>query len=208
VAIVRDSLSGTRRPFGDWDRGGSGEIALSDAHKKTLLAFARKTIEQYLTTETAPLPRGFDAMLTHGSGAFVTLTEQGQLRGCIGHMDEDLPLCQTVGYCALQAALNDPRFPPVGLKEWPRVSIEISVLTPLKPVGGYGDILIGRDGVVIEKDGRSAVFLPQVATEQGWDRDQMLEHLCTKAGLPPGSWRQGASFRTFQAIVFSESDSH
>jgi AmmeMemoRadiSam system protein B/AmmeMemoRadiSam system protein A len=208
VAIVRDSVPASRDVFGDSALGQTGPVTLSADGKRALLRFARKTIRQYLETQTAPLARGFDVTLRRSAGAFVTLNKQGQLRGCIGHMAADLPLCQVVGYCALQAAFNDQRFPPLRPEELPLAEIEISVLTPYQPIAAYTDIQVGRDGVLIEKDGRSAVFLPQVAPEQGWDRDQMLEHLCAKAGLAPGSWKTGAVFYTFQATVFSESDSH
>jgi len=107
---------------------------------------------------------------------------------------------------ALQSAFEDPRFKPVTLRELPDLDIEISVLTPMKPVSGPGEIVVGRDGVLLRKGGRSAVFLPQVAPEQGWGRDEMLNHLSQKAGLPSGAWREGASFETFQAIVFGEAE--
>jgi AmmeMemoRadiSam system protein B/AmmeMemoRadiSam system protein A len=174
--------------------------------KNALLRFARETLRRYFDTGTLPLPRGYDAALGRKSGAFVTLEENGDLRGCIGHMSEDLPLYQVVGYCALQSAFNDRRFSPLEPDELSSVEIEISVLTPYKRVEGYEVIQIGRDGVVMEKDGRSAVFLPQVAVEQGWTRDEMLEHLSLKAGLPRDAWKKGAVFRTFQAEVFGESE--
>jgi AmmeMemoRadiSam system protein A len=123
-------------------------------------------------------------------------------------MAEDQPLAQVVGAMALQAALNDQRFPALQPAELPQCEIEISVLTPFRPISGPQAIKIGRDGVVLRKAGRSAVFLPQVAPEQGWDREQMLEQLCRKAGLPAGSWREGAQLFTFQAEVFGESDLH
>ncbi len=94
---------------------------------------------------------------------------------------------------ALQAAFHDPRFDPVAAAELPRLTIEISVLTPARPVAGPADVVPGRDGVVLRKGGRSAVFLPQVATEQGWDRDTLLTQLARKAGLPGDAWRQGAA---------------
>jgi AmmeMemoRadiSam system protein A len=119
-------------------------------------------------------------------------------------MAEDRPLRQVVGAMALQAAFNDRRFPQLTLKEWPSVEIEISVLTPFRPVAGAAEIQIGRDGVVVEKNGRSAVFLPQVAVEQGWSREEMLGHLCQKAGLDSEDWRSGARLSTFQAVVFGE----
>ena len=134
------------------------------------------------------------------------LKKHGDLRGCIGHMAEDLPLCQVVGSMALQAAFNDRRFTNVTLEELPEIEIDISILTPFQPIKGVENIIIGRDGVVLRKNDRSAVFLPQVAVEQGWDRNQLLDRLCQKAGLSAGSWKDGAQLYTFQANVFKESD--
>jgi AmmeMemoRadiSam system protein B/AmmeMemoRadiSam system protein A len=179
---------------------------MNDHHKSVLIAFARKTIQQFLTADTTPLARGFDPVLFQKQGAFVTLKKHGNLRGCIGHMAEDLPLCQVVGSMALQAAFNDRRFTNVTLKELPEIDIEISVLTPFQPIKEVEDIIIGRDGVVLRKNDRSAVFLPQVPVEQGWDRNQLLDRLSQKAGLAAGSWRDGAQLYTFQANVFKESD--
>jgi uncharacterized protein (TIGR00296 family) len=86
------------------------------------------------------------------------------------------------------------------------IEIEISLLTPFERVESYEDIVVGRDGVLLEKDGHSAVYLPSVAIEQGWGRDEMLAHLCSKAGLPGDAWRTDATFYTFRAETFSESD--
>ncbi|MEA2038632.1 MAG: AmmeMemoRadiSam system protein B [Thermodesulfobacteriota bacterium] len=177
---------------------------VSPDQKEALVCFARETIRQILEVGTIPLARGFDPVLEKHRGAFVTLKKHGKLRGCMGHMAEDLPLCQAVGTMAIQAAFNDPRFPTVTLNELPDIKIEISVLTPFQPVNQPEDIIVGRDGVLLRKSDRSAVFLPQVALEQGWNRDQMLDHLCKKAGLPTGSWKNGAQLFTFQAEVFSE----
>ena len=107
---------------------------------------------------------------------------------------------------ALQSAFNDHRFRPVTAGELKDIEIEISVLTPMKPVPRAEDIVVGRDGVLLQKGRAGAVFLPQVATEQGWSREEMLDQLCLKAGLPEGSWRKGAEFQIFQAIVFHESE--
>jgi AmmeMemoRadiSam system protein B/AmmeMemoRadiSam system protein A len=178
---------------------------LSASQQRNLLKFARKSLTQFYETETTPLPRPADPLLYARQGAFVTLKRHGELRGCIGHMADDLPLCHVVGRMALQAAFNDRRFPHLNDSELEEVEIEISVLTPLKPVDGPADIVVGRDGVMLRKFDRSAVFLPQVAPEQGWNRDEMLGHLCRKAGLPETAWKDGASFYTFQAQVFSES---
>jgi len=138
-------------------------------------------------------------------GAFVTLKRHGELRGCIGHMENDLPLGQVVGHMALQAAFNDRRFSPLKFAELEAIEIEVSVLTPFQRIDGPGRIIIGRDGVMLQKAGRSAVFLPQVAPEQGWGLDDMLAQLSRKAGLSPSAWKEGASLYIFQAQVFSES---
>ena len=177
---------------------------LTDADKAALLKLARSTVERYLTTGTFPLPRPSSPALRSMQGAFVTIKKKGDLRGCIGHMAEDMPLAQVVGRMALAAAFEDTRFTPVRAEELASLEYEISVLTPMKPAPGVGSIVVGRDGVVIQKGGRSAVFLPQVAPEQGWSREEMLGHLCEKAGLDAGCWRSGCKFLTFQAIVFGE----
>ncbi|MFA7683348.1 MAG: AmmeMemoRadiSam system protein B [Syntrophales bacterium] len=184
----------------------TSETRLTPEEKKALLAFARQSITWHLTSETLPLARGFGPLLRQHRGVFVTLKKRNQLRGCIGRLVPDIPLGKLVGTMALQSALRDPRFPPVKASELQDLEVEISILTPMKPVSGYQDIVVGRDGVVLEKNGRSAVFLPQVAPEQGWDRDTMLDHLAMKAGLPQNAWRRDARFSTFQAIVFHEGE--
>ena len=182
------------------------EGSIGPADRKYLLCLARETISRYLTMKMVPLPRLSSHILREERGVFVTLKKRGDLRGCIGRMVPDRPLAELVGAMALQSAFEDPRFSPVTLRELADLEIEISVLTPMKPVSGPNDIVVGRDGVLLQKGGRSAVFLPQVAPEQGWGRDEMLNHLSQKAGLPSGAWRDGASFLTFQAIVFSEAE--
>jgi hypothetical protein len=174
--------------------------------KKWLLSFARETVRRYLTTETVPLPRAFPSQLECRQGAFVTLKKRGDLRGCIGHMAEDMPLARTTGLMAMQAAFNDSRFTPVTLPELDDLEFEVSVLTPFKPIASADEIVIGRDGVVLAKSGRSAVFLPQVATEQGWKTPELLDNLCRKAGLPVDAWKSGAQLHIFQAQVFHEGE--
>ena len=171
-----------------------------------LLGFARKTIQRYLETETAPLARGFPPRLRRLQGVFVTLTENGQLRGCIGHTAVDLPVAQAVGAMALQAAFNDPRFPPLERKELDAIRIEVSLLTPLRRVSGPEAVRLGTDGVSWRGEGRSALFLPEVAPQQGWDIEELMNHLCRKAGLDPDAWRRGGELYTFQTVVFQEPD--
>jgi hypothetical protein len=177
---------------------------LTDGDKAYLLSLARKTLSRYLLTETVPLPRAVTPGLRQRRGAFVTWTEHGELRGCIGRMVADEPLALTISRMALEAGLNDPRFAPVKSSELPLLKAEISVLTPFAPIASPSQIRIGVDGVLLQKGGASAVFLPQVAPEQGWGREELLNNLCRKAGLSGDCWQSGAKLSTFQAIVFSE----
>jgi len=183
----------------------SAASPLQNSEKKILLTLARETILRYLTTQTVPLARNLPARMSFPQGAFVTLKKDGQLRGCIGHIPGDMALGKTVGAMALEAAFNDPRFLPVELGELKNLEIEISVLTPMKPIATPNEVVVGRDGVLMSKAGTSAVFLPQVAPENHWDRIEMLDNLCVKAGLSAGCWKSEAQFQVFQADVFSES---
>lgn len=135
-------------------------------------------------------------------GAFVTLHANGRLRGCIGTIEGRMPLAAAVAEAGRAAAVRDPRFPPVAPDELSNISLEISVLTPLRPVAEPREISVGRHGILLGKSGRQAVFLPQVATEQGWDLPTTLDQLCLKAGLPGGAWREGACLHVFEAEVF------
>lgn len=135
-------------------------------------------------------------------GAFVTLHEGEHLRGCIGMIEGHLPLVRTVADNARAAAVDDPRFPSVTPDELSNITIEVSALTPLRAVDGPAGIEVGRHGILLQKHGRQAVFLPQVATEQGWDLSTTLTHLCRKAGLPADAWREGAHLHVFEAEVF------
>ncbi len=176
------------------------------ADKKQMLALARETIGRYLDTGTVPLARGFSPALDRPQGVFVTLRKRGALRGCIGQMQPDRPLRVLVGSMALAAAFDDARFEKVKPGEVKELEIEISVLTPFRNVAGPQAVVVGRDGVLLQKDRRSAVFLPQVAAEEGWTRDEMLDNLCLKGGMTAGCWRSGARLFTFQADVFKEGD--
>lgn len=178
--------------------------SLTDADRNYLLGLARAAITRYLDSGVVPLPRPASPALAQNRGAFVTLKERGELRGCIGHMAEDAPLALTVARMALQAAFRDTRFQPVRAEEVAQLQVEVSALTPFARVAGPEAIVVGRDGVLLEKGGARAVFLPQVAPEQGWSRDETLDHLCQKAGMPAGCWQGGATFYTFQAEVFGE----
>jgi AmmeMemoRadiSam system protein A len=180
------------------------DLPTPEADRRRLLELARETIRRYLDIQMVPLPRGFSPAADRAQGVFVTLRKHGDLRGCIGQMVPNGPLRRLVGRMALAAAFEDSRFDQVRPSELKEITVEISVLTPFKPVAGPGAIVVGRDGVLLEKDRRSAVFLPQVATEEHWGRDEMLDNLCLKAGLAAGCWQVGAKLSTFQAEVFGE----
>ncbi len=185
-------------------------VKLSDDEKKALLRLARGTITYYMENGRKPDVADLGITITPAMravmGAFVTLHENGQLRGCIGEIFPRRALYQAVMDRAIDAAVHDWRFRPVTKEEVPRLEIEISALTPPHRVGSYRDIVLGRHGIVLYKHGRSAVFLPQVAPEQGWDLATTLEHLSLKAGLDAEAWREGAQFDVFEANVFSEKE--
>lgn len=181
-------------------------LAPSAPDKKLMLALARETIRRYLDAGTVPLPRNFSPALDRPQGVFVTLRKRGELRGCIGQMQPDRPLRVLTASMALAAAFQDPRFDKVTATELKDIDIEISVLTPFKEIPKADAIVVGRDGVLLQKGRQSAVFLPQVATEEHWSREEMLDNLCVKGGMNAGCWRSGAKLSTFQADVFKEGD--
>jgi len=179
---------------------------LTEAQRKELLGLARTTIAEYLKTGRVPDHKTDDPALTRRLGAFVTLKESSELRGCIGHMKADTPLYRVVQEMAVAAATSDPRFPRLRADELGKVSIEISVLSPMRRITDVSIIELGTHGLMINKDGRQGVFLPQVPIEQKWNREQYLEGLCQKASLPSGCWRdlEQAALYTFTAMVFGE----
>lgn len=189
------------------------ERSLTPTEREALLRLARASIEEELG-RNGTLARALGEVelgpaLHEPRACFVTLKapateEEGfRLRGCIGGITARDPLFRNVIRCAADAAFRDPRFPPVTREELGALRASVSVLAPLQPVASPDEIVPGTHGVVLEKESRQAVFLPQVAAEQGWDRDQLLEHLAMKAGLPRWGWR-GARLWTFQAESFEE----
>ena len=139
-------------------------------------------------------------------GAFVTLKIDGALRGCIGHVIGVAPLWEAVQENAIAAGFRDPRFEPLRREELSQVTIEISALTPLRPASP-DEIVVGRDGILIERGASRGLLLPQVATEYGWNREQFLDHTCHKAGLEAGCWRRADTVVSiFSAEVFGETD--
>lgn len=179
---------------------------LSNAQRKRLLQIARESITSFVKDGKRKKFTETDPLLTANMGAFVTLHELGELRGCIGNMVGQGPLYRTVADMAIEAATGDPRFRTLSPAEIERIEIEISVLTPMKKVSGYKDVKIPGDGVLVRRGYSSGVFLPQVATENNWDRDTFLTYLCEhKAALSPDAWKDPRTeIYTFTAEVFNE----
>jgi AmmeMemoRadiSam system protein A len=179
-------------------------MELSEQQRNTLLDLAYQTIVQYLKTRDIPAVHPPDPQLAQPAGAFVTLSWHGDLRGCVGHIVADMPLYQVVQQMAVSSAEYDMRFAPITLGEMSDIEVEISVLSPLERVENVAEIEIGKHGLLITKGGRRGLLLPQVASERGWGRETFLEALCDKAGLPPGSWKHGATLQRFSALIFEK----
>ncbi len=171
-----------------------------------LLQFIRETIAAKLQHRPAPFEPDLGEKLTREGSCFVTLhSTSGRLRGCIGNIMAYEPLGKNIAHNALNAAFRDPRFPPLSEDELTDITLELSILTPMRHIDSPDEFEIGRHGIVMNCRGRSAVFLPQVAPEQGWDKKTTLRHLCLKANLPHDAWQlPDAKFQIFEAIVFSE----
>lgn len=200
-----DEPRGAARPGPKGGEVTAPYAGLSTDEKAALLGLARRAIESALGGARPPrLERATPALET-ACGAFVTLNKRGRLRGCIGYIRAVKPLHTTVAEMAVQAAMHDPRFPPVTEEELPDLDIEISVLSPLEEVADVGAIVVGRDGLIVQDRAHSGLLLPQVATEYGWDRDTFLAHTCLKAGLPADAWkRPDVTIFKFTAEVFGE----
>ena len=179
---------------------------LTEADQQTLLRMAREAIREQLSrNRLAEVPEPGEA-LRQPCGAFVTLRKGKRLRGCIGYVEGVRPLYRTVRECAVAAALHDPRFSPVTLKEIPELNVEISVLSPLVEITPE-KIEIGRHGLLISQGPCRGLLLPQVAVEWKWDAPRFLEETCLKAGLPTDAWSHGARIQAFTAQVFEETES-
>ncbi len=168
---------------------GKDEAGLTVNDKKTLLDIVRTAIECRLEARPVREVPVLSDVLKERRGAFVTLKKAGSLRGCIGYIQAVKPLYETVEEMAGAAAFQDPRFSPVGKNELRQMSVEISVLTPLREIHDVAEIEVGRHGIYIIQGGSSGLLLPQVAVEYGWDRETFLSQTCHKAGLPTNAWR-------------------
>ncbi|KPJ87885.1 MAG: hypothetical protein AMS17_07205 [Spirochaetes bacterium DG_61] len=180
---------------------------LTKEERSSLLKLARDTIHARLHGKNLPSFNPISKTLKEPRGAFVTLHKQGSLRGCIGYVEAIKPLYKTVQEMAIAAAFQDPRFPGLTPGEYDEIDIEISVMSPLEKATDVNTIEVGKHGIIIKRGFNSGLLLPQVATEQGWDRNTFLEHTCYKAGLPGDCWRKrGTEILTFTAEVFSDKE--
>lgn len=181
-------------------------MELTEEEKKILLAAARNSIRSLFADVEIKEPdyEKYPVLKIH-AGAFVTLTEFGKLRGCIGYILSERPLFETVCEAAINSAENDPRFQAVLESELKNITIEISILSPPFPLNNYDEIEIGKHGLILEEMGRRGLLLPQVPIEHHMDREQYLDALCQKAGLYPGYWKtKQLELNAFTATIFSE----
>jgi AmmeMemoRadiSam system protein A len=181
---------------------------LNDAAKATLLQRARSAIGRAIGATPADEHIPAESLIPEDlrAGAFVTIRIKGQLRGCIGYPEPDMPLIEVVDRCAVSAAISDPRFPPLSAGEWTDVDLELSVLGPIVPVHDLREVSIGRDGLIAESGRRRGLLLPQVAVEWNWDAAEFAAQTCIKAGLPRDAWQKGAELFRFEAEVFGEAE--
>ncbi len=177
---------------------------LSEKQKIYLLGLARQAIRHNLEDLPRPAVEAKDKILAEKRGVFVTLTLGGHLRGCIGYPLPVKPLGEAVVDMANAAALEDPRFEPLGIEELDQVKIEISVLSLPRRVKGPSEVEVGKHGIIISKGYRQGLLLPQVPVEYHWDRETYLSHGCLKAGLDQDEWRKGVNIEVFTADVFCE----
>jgi AmmeMemoRadiSam system protein A len=177
-------------------------IAVAD--RKRLLDLARNAVIARVRRRGAPLPP--DDLNIPASGVFVTIHCRGELRGCLGTLDPREPVAEAVVRLAGDVTHRDIRFEPLRADELNDVAIDVSVLSEPTLVEHSRDIVIGRDGLIVEQGRHRGLLLPQVAAEHDFDRETFLAHTCMKAGLPPDAWRHGATIYRFEAEVFREAD--
>jgi AmmeMemoRadiSam system protein A len=182
---------------------------LSDSQKRELLKLARASVRAAadgVLPRVPPTEEPENSVMHVRAGVFVTLySPDGKLRGCIGFVEGEHPLRETVSRAAVGAAIRDPRFSPVHPDEVENLELSISLLSPAEDVEDPGEIEVGRDGLIVRKGFRQGLLLPQVAAERGWDRERFLQETCRKAGLPLDAWREeGSRLRRFTAVVLED----
>lgn len=184
------------------------DFSFTGEEKSLLIAIARESVKAVVSGKKYVPAAPSEPRLLQNAGAFVTLHSRGELRGCIGFIEARLPVYETVAEMAARAATADPRFDSVKSSELNDIDIEVSVLSPLRKIEKPEDVEVGRHGVVIEKGFYRGLLLPQVATENGWDRETFLKYVCMKAGLDKDAYLDsGSTIYVFTAEVFGEENS-
>jgi len=178
----------------------------ADEDGRKLLAAARRELHAHFGLDTAgDVEVDFEWTLPLG-GVFATLELEGELRGCIGYFHRDEDILSLTRRAVVAAALDDPRFGRVTREEVPRIAISLTVLAPPVAIADSSEVVIGRDGLLIERGGARGLLLPQVAVRRGWDCEVFLKETCRKAGLPLDAWSDGVTVvRRFEAVHFEES---
>lgn len=180
------------------------DFSLNEEEKKALKEIAKAALyeavinNRQITLDESRLPEKFKLHL----GAFVTLKENGMLRGCIGRFEPDEPLYKVIIEMSISASRYDTRFSPVTKEELDNIEIEISVLTPRKKVNSVDDVIVGKHGIYVEYGSKNGTYLPQVATDMGWNTQEFVRSCCIeKAGIPPEHCKD-ATLYVYEAIVF------
>ncbi len=183
-------------------------MEISSQEKKELLQLARLAIKNnFLTEQEKPKFDKNNPLFYSKAGAFVTLTINHKLRGCIGYVEAYQPLYKTIMEAAFQAAFNDPRFSPLSKEEYSRIKIEVSILSEPFPLENYDEIVVGKHGLILEEGTRKGLLLPQVPIEHNMNKEEYLSALCNKAGFYPDYWKEKQlKLKAFTATVFSESE--
>lgn len=216
MRAVRDAqLHGILRKLESYDEhhylsdetdGERFSMQLTDDEKQELLRLVRESIESSLKGLPEPSPHLASPNLSALSGAFVTLRIHDNLRGCIGYVEPRIPLYLAVEEVGRKAAFEDPRFMPLSLEELDKLEIEISVLSPLQLINDINKVEVGKHGLMLDAGFTRGLLLPQVATENHWDREQFLRHTALKAGLPEEAWnRPNVHLYSFTTDTFSDS---
>ncbi|MGO8792544.1 MAG: AmmeMemoRadiSam system protein B [Terriglobia bacterium] len=197
VAITRESAAEGKK---------SAEFSLTGHEKDALMKIAKASVETAVRDRKMYLVGDIDSpRLQEARGAFVTLKEHGELRGCIGYITPMKSLAETVRDVAAYAALQDSRFTPVTAQELPLIEYEISVMSPLRRVLDTKEIKVGKHGLIMKQGETEGVLLPQVPVEEHWNRDTFIEQTCLKAGLPRQAWKDDdTDIFMFTALVFGE----
>lgn len=182
-------------------------MEISQEEKEYLLKLARQTISSIFSpSEKKPEPdyEKFPVLKSR-SGTFVTITKKGRLRGCIGYIESNRPLFETIQDAARSAALNDPRFNPLTSEELQEIDLEISILSEPFPMKSYDDIVVGEHGLILEEAGMRGLLLPQVPIEHKMNKEEYLDAICNKTGFHSSLWREKLlNISLFTATVFAE----